>query len=319
MPYYISHQSALNCYRSPKVIREIARAIESYGYVSGSLLTTEHNPKRARSIAEHLEIPLPLDVLIPDDIKRNRSEPLHVHLWREPVAPGSFVQLTRDIYISSPAFTLQQVAASKSPIENIRIASELCSIYTPNKKTGMLSKRQQLTNKEELLNYYSHSKSKRGLAKAIQAAKYALERARSPKEIEIGMLLTLPRSMGGRGIKDIKLNHRIELNEEARLIAKRKYLESDAFIESLRDALEYDSDDFHLTRISHESDLRKANALHLLGINLITLTNGQLHDWGTFDTIASVLEAKAHPRYHVTTFTTKDKQHALWETLLFRN
>lgn len=312
MAYYISHQSALECYQSPKALRRIRPEIETMGYFSPAEQQDGLSASGVEAIADSLGLSLPLHVLVGHSDERRASKCLECHVWPYAMHHESFARLSSNVYVSSPCFTLQQLAAQHSSIENIYLASVLGSRFNKD-----LSSRTELFHREELLRFLNESHAPLGREKAKKAAGHVLFGARSPKELQIGLLLSLPRRMGGRGIRDLQLNKSIKLTEELKTLANRQYLECDGYSELVSCVFEYDSDQHHLSPLAHERDSRKANVLRLMGIDLFTITKGQLYDWSAFDAIAEVLERRVCPRKRNTDYRIKERQHDLWSQLVY--
>ena len=75
------------------------------------------------------------------------------------------------------------------------------------------------------LTAYANSLDKtHGKRKAIKALRYVANGSASSRETILTMLLTLPYRMGGYGLKQPLLNHRIDLGRRERRIAGKNYL-----------------------------------------------------------------------------------------------
>ena len=153
---------------------------------------------------------------------------------------------------------------------------------------------------------------------ANRVASLVLGGARSPKEAQLAALLALPRRLGGRGIGDMELNHIFELPRRAQVIAGRRSVEGDLYISSIRRSIEYDSERHHADAEQRELDIRKANALRSIGVDVRTITKTQLYTWQLFNALAdSISEDAVGPRSASASLATR--QHKLWRDLLFRD
>lgn len=151
-----------------------------------------------------------------------------------------------------------------------------------------------------------------------RVASLVLGGARSPKEAQLAALLALPRRLGGRGIGDMELNHIFELPRRAQVIAGRRSVEGDLYISSIRRSIEYDSERHHADAEQRELDIRKANALHSIGVDVRTVTRTQLYTWHLFNALAdSISEDAVGPRSASASLATR--QYKLWRDLLFRD
>lgn len=314
----LAHVTALEAYRRERPLRTALAHIRAGDTAPGNGMLEVPSASRAEVIAQELGVSTPLHVLVPNDSARKHTKTVHCHTWSGNIPEGALLYLDNDLYLSTPEFLFQQLC-SRSDFENrFMLGSELVGGYaiTPDGRGGLIQ-RPPLCTRDDILNFLDNHPGSQGYDRALRVARYLLEGARSPKEAEIAALYSLPRSLGGRGIKRIKMNVRFELSDEARRVARRSYLLFDHFLQVEGRDHEYDSDDFHLTRERHESDARRENALKLMGIKLTTMTNGQLHDWDAFDAIASNLAVGNGAVFRSTSTAIEERQKCLWERLLF--
>ena len=314
----LSHITALEAYRRERPLRAALAHIKAGDIVPGSGSPEAPSASRAEVVAQEIGLSLPLHALVPDDSSRKHTKNVHCHAWSGKIPEGALVYLDDDLYLSTPEFLFQQLCP-RSDFENrFMLGSELVGGYaiSPDGRGGLIQ-RPPLCTRSSIFDFLDSSPGSQGCDRAARVARYLLEGARSPKEAEIAALYSLPRSLGGRGIKQIKMNARFELSDEARRIARRAYLLFDHFMQIEGRDHEYDSNDFHLTRERHESDSRRENALKLMGVKLTIMTNGQLHDWDAFDTIANNLAAGNGAIFRSTSIAIEERQKNLWERLLF--
>lgn len=314
----LSHLTALEAYRRERPLRTALTHIQAGDLAPGMESPEAPSASRAEVIAQEIGLSLPLHVLVPDDSSRKHTKKVHCHAWSGNIPEGALVYLDDGLYLSAPEFLFQQLC-SRSDFENrFMLGSELVGGYaiSPDGRGGLLQ-RPPLCTRNSILDFLNSSPGLQGYDRAMRVARYLLEGARSPKEAEIAALYSLPRSLGGRGIRQIDMNVRFELSDGARRIARRAYLLFDHFLRIEGRDHEYDSDDFHLTRERHESDARRENALKLMGIKLTVMTNGQLHDWDAFDAIASSLAIGNDAAFRSTSAAIEERQKNLWERLLF--
>ena len=274
--------------------------------------------RKARQIAGKLGIPLPLHILKTDTVGRRHSRDIVTHVWTSPVPHDSIVYLIDDVYVCIPEFTFVQLCCNSERENRLVLGSELASKYaiTPSGRHGLIA-RPPLMTPESIKEFVAQIPQAPGTAHVLEAAPHLACNARSPKEVELWLLLHLPRTFGGRGIADMELNKRIRLNNDARTVAQRAFLYADIFLTSCDTDLEYDANDNHLTKQANESDKRRANALRIMDIDLITVTNGQFHDWRSFDTIAHQVEELTGTVHRYTSDATLARQQRLWRRLLF--
>lgn len=274
--------------------------------------------REAQKIAGNLGIPLPLHVLTTDPMARRRGADVLAHQWTGPIPPDAIAYLTDDVYVCVPEFAFVQLCCGAERENRLVVGSELASRYAinPSGRQGLIA-RPPLMTPMSVKEFVTQIPRAPGTAHALEAAPHLACNARSPKEVELWLLLHLPRTFGGRGIADMELNKEIHLNDDARTVAKRAFLYADIFLILCNTDLEYDANDNHLTKQANESDKRRANALRIMDIDLITLTNGQLHDWKSFDTIARQVEELTGTVHRYTSKATHARQQRLWRRLLF--
>ncbi|WP_321974120.1 hypothetical protein [Paratractidigestivibacter sp.] len=248
----------------------------------------------------------PIDVLVKQHRNCHSSGLIHPCLWSADLPSGSTMELTEDISVTRPEFTMLQLASQVDLISTVLLASELCgsfSVYRaptcianalqallnrgelpiidgwqPSLSNGKLTDlwmRPPLIHPTDLALVASRSDSRRGCRRLAKAASLVLPGAASPFEVQTGMLLGLPRNLGGEGHKDIRHNERIDLSAEARLLAGRDYCLCDLYWESGLD-VECQSAQHHDNADSFISDSDRTAALKLMGIEVLPVTFGQL-------------------------------------------
>ncbi|MDY4041639.1 MAG: hypothetical protein SOY67_06025 [Collinsella sp.] len=313
----LSHDTALAVSRSP-----YANAMRGKR-VCCPVQAEVPSPERAHLIATRLGVPEPLHVLVGDVRARrpHRSVVCHAH-----AGPSAFCELGPGVLVSAPELLLAQLPSHRDVPGALMLGMELMGDYalSPDRNRSVRDRPalmvpahlQSLANaaRPDALDGDPRRMSRSKLARV---SRLLIPGARSPKEAEIALLLSLPRRLGGRGIQGIILNHRVDLSREARAVAGRKYLVCDIFIAGAGLELGYDSDSHHLTRRSHESDARRENALRMMGVGYMGMTSGQLHQWSAFDALADRLAAEAGMRLRPLKHASRARQYELWERLLF--
>ena len=99
-------------------------------------------------------------------------------------------------------------------IGTILAGSALCSDYFLNQDgRGGVSQRQNgpLTNRAAIAKFLSTQGRKRGIIPAKRALQHIVEKARSPREASLALLLCLPYNLGGFNLGTVELNRPIEL------------------------------------------------------------------------------------------------------------
>lgn len=344
---YLGFQSALAAYRNPATCRLLLAAARmtaaecGYGAVDRAPLSSDPETcALARAACGIGAEVLKLHVLVPKDGMRRSSHGLACHVWSD-LDSAFFYKIAPDVYLSTPEFLFLQMAARADFENRYMLASELMGSYALDARSpsGVVA-RLAPCSREELVGYLSVNGPRRGCSPLLRVAELVLPGARSPKEAELGALLALPRRLGGRGVRMLELDHEIVLSADARIIAGRSSLFADCYMGPEPPQLgarggkrlaggvrrgivvqptdiEYDSDAEHLSSAMNEADKRRANALRRDGIDLITVTKGQLHDWSTFDAIAEHVVAASGIAMRPASDAIRDRQYRLWRRLLF--
>ena len=117
-------------------------------------------------------------------------------------------------FVTSPEFTYLQIASKLDFIGTILAGSALCSDYFLNQDGhGGVSQRQNgpLTNRAAIAKFLATQERKRGIIPAKRALQHIVEKARSPREASLALLLCLPYNLGGFNLGAVELNKPIEL------------------------------------------------------------------------------------------------------------
>lgn len=269
----------------------------------------------------------PVDVLLTKQSQRHSSVFLKPHLWQKQLPEGSTMSLFGDIGITSPAFTLLELAARANDVQTLMMASELCgsfAVYSPpslirealekllpddqNPKRripvvggwrpfvdskGHLSslwQRPPLVHPRELAALADRSDSRRGASRMKLASELVKESAASPFEVQTALLLGLPYRNGGQSLDGFVCNKKIDLTHRATLLAEKRHCYCDLYWEEGLD-LECQSTLVHQNAESYLSDSERALALESMGIKVLPITFDQISSRERFDA-ASQLIAK---------------------------
>ncbi len=270
----------------------------------------------------------PVDILARDKTERRTSSLLKPRLWSGELPAGSTIELTDELSAAAPAFALQQVAARASWLRTYMIASELCgsfAIYTPpapirafmqklldeqrlpkcgdwepfvsNGHLTNLWKREPLMSVSDLVSFAEECESTRGMAKILSVAKLLKPNAASPLEVQTGMLLGLPRRLGGEGYAGFKFNAKVDLSREAKALARRDYCYCDLYWEESSLDIECQSMMAHNSWSSFVSDFDRATALGQMGIQVMFATSESIFQRreAFLDSVAISLEKTRKP------------------------
>lgn len=259
----------------------------------------------------------PVDVLILDDRQRRRSSGVICHLWQTKIPKDAFVRV-RGVYISSPEFTFLQMA-SKLPLEQlIALGCELCGQYVllpenvthPSSIDEMPKRLYPLTNTDRIAALIATVGKAKGKDKAIRALKYVVEGSRSPMETMVYMLLCLPVMLGGYGLPKPELNATIPLDDEAKVIARRRHCEGDLCWPDDCLDIEYHGE-VHVGAVQMKSDVGRELGIEHMGWRVITITSPQVFDPEQFDVVAKEAAKRIRKRLRKPTGNAAIQQNAL--------
>lgn len=272
---------------------------------------------------------LPVDVLVNDANDRRRSDFVKSTLWRGALPMYAVRQVDEDLSVTSPAFTLLQLARSASLQRTVLLASELCGSYavyrapvpvaaqlqkmldrgrlssvgdwrpclSPGGKLTELWSRPPLVQLHDLTDMAVRSDSNNGKKRLLRALELVKPLAASPFETQTGVLLGFPKRLGGAGLGGFCHNERVDLTPDARLLAERECCYCDLYWPDGLD-VECQSAQYHDNAEGHLSDSERAAALSLLGFEVLPLTYAQMKDPKRFEAFVLAAE-QALGRRHV--------------------
>lgn len=281
------------------------------------------------ALAPSLDVPV--DILARDKSQRRTSTVLRPRLWSGELPWGSTKELTDELSVVTPEFALQQIAARAPWTRTFMIASELCgsfAVYEPpapirsfmqslidrhalptrggwepclsNGRLTSIWKRDPLTTPEDIVAFAKNCESPRGKKKLCDVAALVKPNAASPLEVQAGMLLGLPRRLGGEGHADFEFNAKVALSKDARALAQRSHCYCDLFWEEGALDIECQSAMVHNSWDSFVSDFDRAAALGQMGVRVLLATSSSLFDpyrWDAFaDAVAQALGRSRRPK-----------------------
>lgn len=234
----------------------------------------------------------PTDVLIFSDSQRRRSDDVLCHAWYTALPSNAFYRV-RDLYVSSPEFVFLQMA-TYLPLEHlIALGCELCGQYVQPSKSFIFpgapgeipGRMHPLTSVDEIRVFLESVGKAKGKAKARRALKYVIDDSRSPMETMVYMLLCLPVMLGGYGLPKPEMNAVINLDEEARAVARRRFCRGDLCWPENKLDIEYHGD-VHVGASQMRSDVGRELGIEHMGWRVITVTSPQVLDEQQFETVA---------------------------------
>lgn len=158
-----------------------------------------------------------------------------------------------------------------------------------------LWKRPQLVSLDSLLMHTETAaqvRRARGVACALRAARQVMEGSGSPLESKAAIMLFAARNIGSEHLTRAKLNHTVELTDEAKLLAKQDSCIADALDSQRGLIFEVNSKAFHADRDGFVERSGRRAALENMGYTVMDITNDMLSDLEQFDAFLTSLEKK---------------------------
>ncbi len=341
--------TALHYWRIPPVVQLLAVAPEADARLAGKLTDRDIDRLSAAYVAAQEKfkkkhcgrsgelyrtlfdaVPLlalcgdgPFDVLSTQKGEVRESQLVKPRLWRSALPTGAVRQATDVLGVTSPEFTLQQVASRSSFAHTLVLATELCGSFSvfhaPEPMAGIIQRlcdqkrlpsiggwapcldsngkltdlwsHDPLTTPSDLQRLAETTDSARGRERLARAAKYVVAEAASPFEAQVGILLGLPIRCGGAGLGGFEHNKRVGFTPDAALIAQRDCCYCDLYWDEGLD-LECHSKTWHSARDSRLSDFTRETALDLMGVDVIPVTYDQLSSKRQFDAVVRIVASK---------------------------
>ena len=349
MDITICDKTALNYWRIPPVVQLLAAAPEAdirldavltpydFERLSANYFAAQSGllPKHCGRAGEAYRglmdvVPLlalcgdgPFDVLCSHRGELRESSLVRPRLWSAALPTSAIRSVADGLFVTSPEFTLQQVAAHESFEHTLIIASWFCGsfsvFHTPDPMAGIIQRlcnagklpsiggwspcldsngsltdlwsHDPLTTPADLRHLAETADSPRGRAQLARVAKSVVAGAASPFEVQAGILLGLPARFGGAGLGGFEHNKGISLTPDAALIAQRGGCYCDLYWDEGLD-LECHSKTWHSARDAQLSDFARETALELMGIDVVALTFDQLRSKRQFDAIVRIVADK---------------------------
>ena len=316
MAVFISHTSALRFWLSEA---SGGYSLDSIAVDYPRVCDTRASDIDLRLVRKSIGNHSPIDILVPERTQRHITRDIKQHLWTDILSEESFVELGKGIYVASPSLCFIQAAPLLSSVELIALGFELCGSYRIANDDGHgFVKRDPLVSPEQLADYCSKLRNHKGLKTVRRALPWVLGGSASPMETALAMKTSLPPRLGGYGMPLPVLNQRIDLDDNARIIAHKSYLECDLFWPGHKLALEYDSDKYHVGPERIESDARRRDALAYMGIQTVTATRERVMRPSEFDALMRHLARIMHKRINIGREDFSEKYREL-DSALFHN
>ena len=227
------------------------------------------------------EVGSKVDILVRDQRQRRGGKKVTNHVWSEEIPPKSLLSVTDDIVIPTPLFDLLERARVTSLSRISKRIMELTSKFKIDdaSEDGFVES-PPLVTREELEDYFLTAHHLRGVRLVRKAMTWSPPMARSPREIDLTLPLTMPLELQGCGMPVPVLNHRIQLKGRS-----KRMIEKDQCFVDLYWPGPHGQDDScgaeYLGKNRHKNigeELTRVNALELEGVEIQLVANEQLCD-----------------------------------------
>ena len=236
------------------------------------------------------DIPLPIHVATTLNKRRMLDEYIF-HATKDYALTPSYFKISDDLYCATPELCFLQLARERSFEELVFVGNELCGGFVGN-ETHL----EALTTTKQIQRLIAKAGNLHGTENAKTALSVLVDSCDSPMEALLAALLSVSVRHGGLGLR-ILANYKIELSDEARNLYRHNYCKLDMFAPKYNLAFEYDSNQYHTNAARINEDARRRNALELMGIHIVTVTNEQLKNPRAFAAFEQLVYSLTGKRY----------------------
>lgn len=216
------------------------------------------------------------------------------HLASNSYPIGSFRRLRDGVIVASPELTFLQMARTMTVAQLIEYGYELCGLYARTSDEPGFCPCPPLATQASISGYLDRIERLRlergqgmpwGIRRARQAIAHVCDRAASPEEAAVSMILSLPGGLGGYGLPAPRLNERVRLQRATAGLYGFDEFVCDLSWDEGRTVLEYQGSQ-HKERARRSFDMRKGNVLAADGRNVIQASRDMISSQKLMDEVA---------------------------------
>lgn len=179
-----------------------------------------------------------LEVMVFDRRNARYAMNCQCHVSSKRFSNSRFIELEDGIFIVGVELCALQAATYLPFRELVEYYFELCSAYSLGTGSSTsYTERFALTSTERLKQFFNSITRCDGLALARKAIQCVRDGCRSPMETAFVMMVTLPKSEGGLGIKGIETDYEVQVTAAAKNLTRRKKFFMDAYLKNLAQTL----------------------------------------------------------------------------------
>lgn len=295
MSIVLSHTTA-------KAVYQVAHSVSAKGIEScspaaiyGSCPTGTLLDAAAEWLTKHdvsLDANDSLEVMVFDRRNARYAMNCQCHVSSKRFSNSRFIELKDGIFIVSVELCALQAATYLPFRELVEYYFELCSAYSLGTDSSTsYTERFALTSTERLKQFFNSITRCDGLALARKAIQCVRDGCRSPMETAFVMMLTLPKSEGGLGIKGIETDYEVQVTTAAKNLTRRKKFFMDAYLKKSRTDIEYNGF-YHDAEEDRAIDEERKNALASMGYGIITVSRYSFMHASSFVRVMEAIQRK---------------------------
>lgn len=253
---------------------------------------------------------LPIHVMVPEPGMRSLPERFVYHVCSLRFPEDAFVDVGGGLRLASPELCFLQMGTFMTLAEQIKLGNALCAIHSyAVEPDGNFAKRESpLTTIAKLRAFALAATRMKGRTQTLRALDFVVERAASPMENVLEMLLCLPKKLGGYGLPRARLNYPVPLSKEASRIVEQSRCYCDLCWPEQKIDVEYDSDWSHTGSSRIAKDSRRRNALQMMGYQVNVIGRIQFEDVYGFDNEVRAIAKALGVRFTETTSAQMQKK-----------
>ena len=295
MSIVLSHTTAKAVYQAARSVSTEVTEPCSPAAIYGSRPTETLLDAAAAWLTKHdvaLDSNESLEVMVFDRRNARYAMNCQCHVSSKRFSSSRFIELGDDIFIVGIELCALQAATYLSFHELVEYYFELCGAYSLG--TGSSTSYTEyfaLTSTERLKQFFNSLTRCDGLTLARKAIQCVRDGCRSPMETAFVMMLTLPKSEGGLGIKGIETDYEVQVTAAAKNLTRRKKFFMDAYLKKSRTDVEYNGF-CHDAEEDHAIDEERKNALACMGYGIITVSRYSFMHASSFVRVMEAIQRK---------------------------
>ena len=234
----------------------------------------------------------PLEMMVFDRGNARYAMGCQCHVSSKRFSSSRFMELGDGVFIVGIELCALQAATYLTFRDLVEYYFELCGAYSLGTGSSVsYTERFALTSTERLKQFFNSITRCDGLVLARKAIQCVRNGCRSPMETAFVMMLTLPKSEGGLGIKGIETDYEAQVTAAAKNLTRRKKFFMDAYLKKSRTDVEYNGF-YHDAEEDRAIDEERKNALASMGYGIITVSRYSFMHASAFARIMEAIQRK---------------------------